>query len=186
MNGLIQWPVQTVYLDILKRNSVMVHKCPCEHKRTNTGCLCAYACKLSQSTRSLNHRYWQQKHKGQKLPVIEKNICVKEKRKRWWKDSLFFLMRLFLRDWGGDRELTFGVTHSPSPDVQIDFSDLFMSVSGENMLYLLTKYPAALDKKAKTVQWQCKQLFHLTFKKYPCEKINTETLFEEAILQVSL
>lgn len=54
------------------------------------------------------------------------------------------------------------------------------------MLYLLTKYPAALDKKAKTVQWQCKQLFLLTFKKYPCEKINTEMLFEEAILQVSL
>lgn len=160
MNGLIQWPVQTAYLDILKKNSVMVHKCPCEHKLLNTGCLCAYACKLSQSTRSLITDIDNRSTKDKNCQCsIKMSVWKKKKKRSDEKIVFFFLKRLFLRDWGGDRELTFDVTHSPSPDVQIDFSDLFMSVSGENMLYLLTKYPAALDKKAKTVQWQCKQLF---------------------------
>lgn len=47
--------------------------------------------------------------------------------------------------------MTFGVTHT-SPDVQIDFPDLFMSVLEENMLRSLMQYPAALFKKVETAQ----------------------------------
>lgn len=105
------------------------------------------------------HRHWQQELKGQKLPGLNKIGHMKRKKKKKMMRWSFFSKRLFLRDWEGVRELTFGMTHSPSPDVQIDFSDLFMSVSEENMLYSLMKYPVALDKRVKTVQCQCKQLF---------------------------
>lgn len=113
-------------------------KCPCEHK---------WHKKLfrDQPTRSLPTDTDMTKNKNCQ--------CLE----RWWDGLFFFFKYLFLRDWEGDRELTFGGTHSQFPDVQIDFSDLFMSMSGEDMLYSLMKYP--LDKKVKTVQCQCEQLF---------------------------
>jgi len=89
----------------------------------------------------------------QKLPMLDKNVCVA------WGMVFFSFKHLFQRDWEGDRELTFGMTRSQFPDVQNDFSHLFMSLSGENMLYSLMKYLAALDKKVKTVKCQWNQLF---------------------------
>jgi len=80
----------------------------------------------------------------QKLPMLDKNVCIA------WGMVFFFFSQGIERA----TELTFGMTRSQFPDVQNDFSHLFMSLSGENMLYSLMKYIAALDKKVKTVKCQ--------------------------------
>lgn len=82
---------------------------------------------------------WQRDPKGQNLPGFDKN----------GDDEVDGLsQRLFPRNEDGDKELTFGVTHSS----RIDFSHLFMWVLGENTLRSLMQYPAALVKKVKTAQ----------------------------------
>lgn len=136
-------------------------------------CICMQTVSINKVT---NHRYWQQKHKGQKLPVLDKNVCVEEKRKRRWKDSLFFPQAFIsegLRWW--QRADIWCDSLSISRCSDWFFWSFHVSVRrkhalliNENILRPLTKRPKQFSSDVNSFSSLC--ISEITFKNIPEKK----------------